>query len=224
VPPISFPGRTAIAVAVAALLVGGGASLAVLETSSVDSSPQPHATSAPSHPRTDVRDFKPWTAAGTPVTSWTVVPTQGDARCWEGSLLSARSDAYRCSTELSYDGGNLFDPCFASPSDVHKLLCPSEPFSERHLLALTSRTPGPTNAPVTGDSGPWEVELAGGVTCRITSGATDVVDGVRANFACADHRWLWGEPDKSKPQWTIRSSDSLQTHAFEPVTIVAVWY
>src|SRR4051812_7253750 len=128
-------GRTVIAVAVAVLLVSGGASLAVLETSSADSSPRTAATPT----RTVVRDFKPWTAAGTPASSWPVVPTRGDASCWEGSLDSPRSDAYRCSTDLSYDGGNLFDPCFASPADVHKLLCPSEPFGDRRMLALTSR-------------------------------------------------------------------------------------
>jgi hypothetical protein len=154
-----------------------------------------------------------------------LVTAAGDANCWEGSIDSARSDAYRCSTPATYGGGNLFDPCFASPTDVHRLLCPSEPLSAHRVVALTSAHPGLPNAPATADSGePWDIELLDGATCHDISGATVTVGGVPANYSCSDHRVLWGEPNRSTPTWTIRSSTSYQATHFTSTAVVAVWF
>jgi hypothetical protein len=171
-----------------------------------------------------VRHYQPW-AGDQPAPHLHVVRASGDADCWEGSIVSPRSDAYRCSTHATYDGGNLFDPCFAAPSNVHRLLCPSEPLSARRVLAITSAHPGLANSPRATDlNAPWDVELAGGVTCRAISGATASVGGARANYDCSDGRVLWGDPNRSKPLWTMRSSASYQPAHFASATVVAVWF
>jgi hypothetical protein len=122
-----------------------------------------------------------------------------------------------------YDGGNLFDPCFASPADDHRLLCPSEPLTDHRALLLRSAHPGPRNPPHADDPGPWDLELADGVTCRAVSGATTTLGDLRTTYYCSDRRWLWGDPDLSGSQWTIRSSIDLQPVHFDVVPVEATW-
>ncbi len=204
--------RSVIAGVIAALLVGGGVTTAALLS---------HSTASPSS--TQLRHYEPW-SGGHPVADLHVVVIAGNANCWEGSLLSGRADAYRCSTDQSYDGGNLFDPCFASPANGHQFLCPNEPLGRHRVLGLASANPGPANKPTARESQlAWDLELADGVTCRAVSGAAQIVDGNRSNYVCSDKRWLWGEPDRTRPLWTIRSSPTIDSTDFSDVTIVAAW-
>jgi hypothetical protein len=209
-----------VAVPLAVVTSGGVAAVAVL-TSSEGPSGQPR-TSAPA--TTAVRHYQPW-AGARPAPDLHVVTAAGNADCWEGSIVSPRSDAYRCSTRATYDGGNLFDPCFAAAGNAHRLLCPGEPLSARRALAITSAHPGPANSPRAADvHAPWDIELAGDVTCRDVSGATASVAGLRANYDCSDGRVLWGDPNGSTPLWTMRSSASYRPTHFDTVVLAAVWF
>ncbi|MFL6240057.1 MAG: hypothetical protein ACJ735_11265 [Actinomycetes bacterium] len=224
-------GRMAVAVGgLAALVVGGAAAAAVLTgTSSGTAGPRSSAPSQPSAPgvhagATVVRHYEAWTPDGRVAAGLHVVTASGDASCWEGSIVAARPDAYRCSTQQNYDGGNLFDPCFASPTDIHRMLCPSDRLSDHRVVAVTSGSPGPSNPPRAGAAEqPWDLELAGGVSCRAVSGATDVIAGQRANYVCSDGRWLWGEADTSTALWTIRSSPSIHPSRFSRTAITTAW-
>jgi hypothetical protein len=170
-----------------------------------------------------IRHYEPW-VDGAPAPGSIVITASGDANCWEGSIVSARADAYRCSTSPTYEGGNLFDPCFASPADGHRMLCPSEPLGSRRLVAMTSSDPGPSNGPGTVNTDlPWEIGLADNVTCRLVSGASVQFQGLRANYFCSDRRWLWGGPDRSQPAWTIHVSRTGQPTHLDKVRIMTVW-
>ena len=216
---MSFIRRTLlVAVAIAVVTSGGVAAVAVL-TATDSGSP-----TAPPSAATTVRYYEPW-VGGKPAAGLHVVAASGDANCWEGSLESPRPDAYRCSTRASYEGGNLFDPCFASPTDVHRMMCPTEPLSAHRVVAVTSTKPALANdGPASTAGNPWDVELAGGVTCRAVSGAAAFVAGVRANYDCPRGWILWGDPNRSKPRWTIRSSASDEPVRFDTTTIAVAWF
>src|SRR3954447_23438454 len=224
-----------VAVAVSALVVAGGVTAGVLlshngnAAGSPASSASPTARPVPSMQpvrvvATTVRHYEPW-ADAQPAPGSIVTKAAGNTTCWEGSIVSARADAYRCSTTGTYDGGNLFDPCFASPTDVHRMLCPSEPLGAHRLLAITSARPGASNPPLKRETGAaWDFELAGGVSCRAVSGAAEIVAGQRASYFCSDRRWLWGDPETARPRWTIRSSATLHPTVFQHVQIATAWY
>jgi hypothetical protein len=220
----------AVIAAAAVGVVAGGITAAVVANSAHDPSPKaakshvPIAAPVTAH-ATDVRRYEPWTADGKPLASLTIVRASGDASCWEGSIVSARSDAYRCSTAASYEGGNLFDPCIASPVDAHQLLCPAEPLSANRVLAVTSAHPGPSNPP-TGNTAasPWEIGLSGAVSCRKVSGASAVVHGYRMTYVCSNGLSLWGDPQRAAELWTIRGSRSAHPARFDMLTVTHAWY
>ena len=177
--PMPFVRRTVLVAVAIAVVTGGGVAAVAVLTSTEGTFPSiVHPSAAP---RTStVQRYQPW-VDGEPARSLHVITAAGDANCWEGSISSPRTDAYRCSTQATYEGGNLFDPCFASPTDVHRMLCPSAPLAAHRVVAVVSTRPGPPNDLKTEDTGlPWDIELAGDVSCRDVSGASAVIDGQRA--------------------------------------------
>ena len=123
-------------------------------------------------------------------------------------------------------GNEIIDPCFADPHNLQAadVACPNFP----DLAAVTEirltqpLNPSDANKDQT-DADPWAVQIAGGADCEIITGATDVVAGRRLNYGCADQTTeLYGDPDRSTPEWTIfegRQSSAELT----PVGILQAW-
>jgi hypothetical protein len=109
--------------------------------------------------------------------------------CWTGSLVTGRSNAWRCFT-----GNFIRDPCFSDPSDgVPVVVCPRAP-TDRRLLRIRLTKPLPWGY---GNSGrlsryPWTIVRRDGVACNFATGATVVVRGKRLNYLCANGSYLWG--------------------------------
>jgi len=121
--------------------------------------------------------------------------------CWTGSLAVARSDAWRCMT-----GNEIIDPCFSDPDDTQAAVaCPNFPDLEAVTEIRLTQPLNPSMADKDQTGGdPWAVEIVGGAECEIITGASDEVAGRRLNYGCTDQTTqLYGDPDRSAPEWTI---------------------
>ncbi|MDQ3694369.1 MAG: hypothetical protein M3464_12175 [Chloroflexota bacterium] len=130
--------------------------------------------------------------------------------CLHESIASpGRPDAWAC---LPEDGGGLLDPCFESPfafpDEPGELACLASPFTQDVTL-LTATEPLPR---VKDDDGakssadeplPWAFELADGEQCTLATGATNAFAGMRINYFCSGGGAILGEPDRSRPVWTV---------------------
>lgn len=85
--------------------------------------------------------------------------------CWESSIASARSDAYRCTA-----GNYIYDPCFVYGAD--SVACPTFGTGEERgtVIHLTQVLPeGGSEAP--GAAGPFAFTLTDGDGCWVETGA-----------------------------------------------------
>jgi len=123
-------------------------------------------------------------------------------------------------------GNEIVDPCFSnadvSQSDI--VVCPNFPDLATVTEIRLTQPLNPSTADEDGtDTDPWAVEIVGGADCEIITGATDVVGGRRLNYGCTDQTTeLYGDPDRSTPEWTIfegRQSGAELT----PVGILRAW-
>lgn len=118
-------------------------------------------------------------------------------------MAANRRDAWRCIA-----GRFLYDPCFSSPRARGVVICPNLRLNGGIRIRLTRplpqrlanrRVPSLTNRP-------WNIQLVNGRRCVYSSGATNVIGGVRANYGCSGASyWLWGVPNRRAQPWTIRS-------------------
>lgn len=69
---------------------------------------------------------------------------------------------------------------------------------------------------------PWALELADGQQCGLATGATTVMAGMRANYACEGGGWVLGELDRSQPVWTASFWDGGGSST-TLVDVAAVW-
>src|SRR5262249_7140460 len=126
-------------------------------------------------------------------------PTSARGTCFTTSIVSPRSDAYRCMS-----GNSLVDPCFFVNST--QVLCPTNgPWSDTGLLLNVPSLPnnsGGSSPQGTGGQ-PWAIELADGTKCEEASGATNVIAGQRLGYFCKGGVGLYGSVNKSSPVWTI---------------------
>jgi hypothetical protein len=134
-----------------------------------------------------------------------VVSAKVKGSCWIHSLESERPDAWRCMA-----GNDIYDPCFSGSSDVKKVACAEDPFSKRlTLITLTKALPtSGQEMKLAGELAglrlrgePWGIRLVNGDTCEFMTGATDVVHGMRLNYACGRTGWIIGDPDRSSATW-----------------------
>ena len=142
--------------------------------------------------------FKPYLSAGEPA-----FPFRTESgHCFTGSLAINRTDAWRCIV-----GNVIHDPCFSSTLDPGGVLCPDRQVTSGIDIRLTKRLPR-----ALADSGkpslrnqPWDIELMNGRHFVFSSGATNVVHGVRLNYFCGAscNYGLWGFPRRSTQPWTI---------------------
>jgi hypothetical protein len=172
---------------------------------------------------TVVREYQPW-AGSAPAPGLRVVH-RTTGHCWE-SALSARSDALRCSLDQGAPGGGtLMDPCFVSPVNTHAVLCPfAEPNDKRVVRIDSDASSITSHSPTAVASQPWWIDIGHGDACGATAGATTVALGERANYGCSSGTWLWGYPDRSKPQWTIHIAADLHPKSFGSVAIRVAWF
>lgn len=199
---------TAVSLALAASLLGGCANsgsageptatptgpTAARSTATSTGSPAAHVTT------TATRVFAAYDSNGAPVakvaarlsgacftasiTVSSITGSSGTGSSGTGSSPTAvPGHAYRCFT-----GSQILDPCFAAPrsaatsAPVRTLACYQDPWSAATLLTLTARLPA-DGSPLQ-ITRPWAIELAGGRRCTVTTGTTDVVDGVAFGYRC----------------------------------------
>jgi hypothetical protein len=104
--------------------------------------------------------------------------------CWTGSLVAPRPDAWRCMTP----GAVIFDPCFSNSSEEKKVVCALAPWDDKvTVLKLEAPLPHDEVDEDSGESGqpaPWALVLDSGDRCVFLTGATDLVNGQRIDYAC----------------------------------------
>jgi hypothetical protein len=142
--------------------------------------------------------------------------------CWTGSLVSGRSDAWRC-----FQGNFIHDPCFAPGYDAAWVACADYPWN-RGLLRLNLTKPLPlsqgnrgSDDPTRGD--PWGVQLANGNRCVFVNGATGFVAGMRINYFCT-RGVLVGSPRRTSQPWTIFYRATNSTRELRPLPIATAWW
>lgn len=117
--------------------------------------------------------------------------------CFTTSLRVQRTGAYRCSTQENValaGGSNLFDPCFVIAGETNILNCNPNPVTNTGGIKLELTAPLPAETPAPPDpASAWIVELEDGTFCEFSTGATFLVNDMRANFACDDDSWLFGD-------------------------------
>ena len=158
---------------------------------------------------TTVVFFRPW-ANGTLASGFTV-SEKARGSCYTHSLSTDRPDAWRC-----FQGNDIFDPCFAGSAHSNTVACAQSPFSHAVVLLSLNRPlsdgQNPTTKWLQPKRMPWGLRLASGDTCVFVTGATDVVDGDRMNYACRRTGWIIGAPTRSIPEWTADSVDWPKNH------------
>lgn len=168
--------------------------------------------------KTRIVVYSPFTMNGT-LSKGVKVIRSVSGSCWEGSLASARSDAWRCMS-----GNEILDPCYSGAAKW--VACPRTAFGNRVVrLVLTKSLPRHGNKPLdTNRSDPAEIVLASGVTCGFSTGATGSVGGLRLNYGCTNGAWLAGDPDRTSTLWTILYLASINSSTLKPVSIATAWY
>jgi hypothetical protein len=131
--------------------------------------------------------------------------------------------AYRC----ILDGGNVAEPCLAASGP---LLCGPDPVAGAVRALVNPTAPPPTLIPPSLDQlVPFFVELDGGRTCAIRTGAEPVlIGGAPALFDCDTPYTFILRFDKSTPTWraVLASLDPAtgQTPGGEtPVNVLRAW-
>lgn len=158
------------------------------------------ALSAPvaAHTKTVATVFHAFNSGGTP----TIPTTSKSGHCFTGSLTINRNDAWRC-----FVGNTLYDPCFSSAQAPGVVVCPDRQVTggvEIHLTRGLPHAMADTGTPSLRNQ-PWDVELFSGRHFQFSSGASDVVHGVRLNYFCGTSctYGLWGFPRRRSQPWTI---------------------
>jgi hypothetical protein len=72
---------------------------------------------------------------------------------------------------------------------------------------------------------PWNIELASGRHCAFSSGASNLIHGIRLNYFCARpaHFGLWGFPNRRAEPWTIWSAAFTATSLQQRRAIRHAW-
>jgi hypothetical protein len=105
-------------------------------------------------------------------------------------------DAFRCLGRRS-----IYDPCFSTSSA--RLVCLSTPWDSRAALVTATNPIIGTGRPPD-EKMPWALELSNGQKCGLVGGATNVVDGLRENYACLPGGGAaYGWPNEHPKLWTI---------------------
>lgn len=190
-------------------IIAGGFSLipAIIGSDSTDNNVDQATATAPpvvttsiASGSTEVRIVQPFSPEGI-VPTYRVVSDESGS-CWQGSSSTHRREAWRCKAQ-----SRILDPCIESPFGATKdtVACPLGPFTnEVAILRLTEPLPINMANRFSGSDGPpWALRLSNGDECRFITGATTVVAGLRLNYQCTSGAFVFGDPDRSRPEWSI---------------------
>lgn len=147
-----------------------------------------------------------------------VEETQGS--CWTGSGAVERPDAWRCSTVDDV----IYDPCFSRSSADTSVLCPKEPPWDMTAVRIDLSEPLPLSMGHEGEdiARVFALETFDGTRCVFITGATGVVYGERANYACGDDWWVIGSPQVSTSMpWTVKMVRMAESPEEEPLEYIA---
>jgi hypothetical protein len=174
--------------------------------------------SAGARTKTTATIFQAFTSTGTPT-----IPTRSKSGyCYTGSLTINRADAWRC-----FVGNYLYDPCFSSSQAHGVVICPNLQVNGGIQIRLTKPFPqGQANAGTPSLSEePWNIQLTTGKHFAFSSGATNVVHGVRLNYFCGAgcNYGLWGYPRRRSQPWTILIGSFNATTLHDRRPIRHVW-
>jgi len=213
-----------ILVAIALFVAGCGSGSGKTVTQTV-SAPPPASRTAATTPTTataatESRIFTPVSLSGTPTIK---ITKTADGRCWEGSLVAPRREAWRC-----FLGNDIEDPCFTA--GYEDVICPTGgPWTgegiEIRLSEPVSSAPNTNESQQPESVNPWALELTDGKRCILASGATSVVDSLRQNYLCLPlgSLSLYGSPKRETTPWTIYSGTASASQ-LTTTTIRVVWF
>ncbi len=153
---------------------------------------------AAARPRTIATVFHAFTSNGKP----SIATRSKSGYCFTGSLTINRNDAWRCIV-----GNSLYDPCFSSAQAPGVVICPDRQVTrgtEIHLTRPLPRASADPGQPSLRNQ-PWDIELFSGRHFQFSSGASNVVHGLRLNYFCGSSctYGLWGFPRRRTQPWTI---------------------
>jgi hypothetical protein len=121
----------------------------------------------------------------------------------------------------------IYDLCFSSPKVSTTVLCATEPWRNAGVkLHLTQPLPRSmaNRAAASLHNPPWALELYGGRHCIFDTGASGVVQGLRANYFCgAGSAELFGFPARHTQPWTIPSGRVLLKQLSRSERIRRAW-
>jgi hypothetical protein len=144
--------------------------------------------------------YQPWDASGTAGLSSDVhIYSRVWGYCWERSVTTNRSDAYRC-----ISGNSLLDPCISSPYEgvfSSLVVCPYPALQSVTLISLTKPLPKASVEP-NGSPFPWLIVLTDGDRCTAFSGASILTAGMTEDYQCSNGD-LYGNVDRSGQLWKI---------------------
>ena len=119
-----------------------------------------------------------------------------EGRCWTSSIAAPGSPyAWRCMV-----GNQIYDPCLTA-ADGQTIVCgvPDQEIG----LALTEPLPQPEASDI--PARPWQVELAGGVTCSPFTGTLPPIEEI-AVYSCSDQAVILGEIQMDDPIWYAQTA------------------
>ena len=133
-----------------------------------------------------------------------------------------RRDGWRC-----FVGRFIYDPCFSAAKAQGVVVCPNLQVNGGIKIRLTRALPqrfGNRGSPSLANQ-PWNIELASGRHCAFSSGATNVIRGVRLNYFCGagTHTGLWGFPNRRVQPWTIWSAPFTARRLSQRAVIRRAW-
>lgn len=155
---LRFAWRLPATIAALALLVGGCAASRV---------PASAPRTLPPIPAARAKIFVP--------VSTSVARTEHGS-CWTTSITVRSTSAYRC-----YAHNQILDPCFASGTTAHDVVCYADPWSLGIRLVLSAKLPKQALLAV---SHPWALELGNGKRCVAATGVVDRIGNLPLLYQC----------------------------------------
>jgi hypothetical protein len=183
------------------------------------------ATTQASPTQTAVHIYAPYSAEGKLIIP---VSKTSAGSCFTGSIISQRSDAWRC-----MEGNELQDPCFAAALDSHSVVCPENgPWSGQVILITLAKGLPSSGANILRDNNPskppltdpaWAIELVGGQHCVFLAGTSSIVAELRDDYSCTGGLSLFGNESRTTEPWTIFGRHG-STGQLTPETIKSIWF
>lgn len=165
---------------------------------------------------TDTRRYQPFASA--PLQETLMVKQRVEGQCHQGSLVTERADAWRCSAY-----GQSLDPCFVRRyKDRTHLLCPTSPWQQDAIEVVINHSLFPNRTPLDMSRAlPWTVELTNGTYCRKLKPEEQNHDGEVKKYACNNGEYLVGDFYRCKNLWEIFSSNHGD---YETVWVKRAWF